>query len=324
MDVFQHISTALISPIFYPFLPGQRIDIIYLASAGLIGCYLYVLWKRQTDPKTPDSAKPKGLRAFLLPGKIYWHSSAKIDYVYLFVSKFIFVLLFAPVILSAAFISEWVGSKLLATFGPGTVHDAAGFWGWDVLYTFLIIIVVDFGIFFSHLLFHKVPLLWEFHKVHHSAEVLTPITVYRMHPVDDFLTMSFVAFLTGIFDGLCAYFVPLNAHLVIVQGVNLFLFLFYFLGYNLRHSHLWLYYGSFWGKIFISPAQHQIHHSRADEHCDKNLGFIFAFWDLWAGTLYLPKRKEDLKLGLRGNESKEYNTPLTLLILPFKKVCRLR
>ena len=44
------------------------------------------------------------------------------------------------------------------------------------------------AIFVAHYLQHRVPVFWEFHKVHHSAQVLTPITLYRMHPIDDMLT----------------------------------------------------------------------------------------------------------------------------------------
>ena len=47
-----------------------------------------------------------------------------------------------------------------------------------------IFLAADFGFFFGHYLGHKVPLLWEFHKVHHSAEVLSPLTNYRFHPLD--------------------------------------------------------------------------------------------------------------------------------------------
>ncbi|MEM9145890.1 MAG: sterol desaturase family protein, partial [Pseudomonadota bacterium] len=63
-------------------------------------------------------------------------------------------------------------------------------------------------------------------------------------------------------------------------------------------SHVWLSYGPVLEHVFISPAQHQIHHSRAVRHHNKNYGEIFAFWDWMFGTLYVPKRHEVLEFGL--------------------------
>ena len=68
-------------------------------------------------------------------------------------------------------------------------------------------------------------------------------------------------------------------------GMNIFACLFMLLGSNLRHTHLWIDYGPRLSRILISPAQHQIHHSADPRHFDKNIGFIFAFWDDLFGTL---------------------------------------
>ena len=43
----------------------------------------------------------------------------------------------------------------------------------------------DFGVFAAHALQHRVPLLWAFHKVHHTTTALTPLSALRAHPVDD-------------------------------------------------------------------------------------------------------------------------------------------
>ena len=42
------------------------------------------------------------------------------------------------------------------------------------------------------------PFLWEFHKVHHSAEVLNPITGFRSHPVDQVLDAVVMGAMTGL------------------------------------------------------------------------------------------------------------------------------
>ena len=42
----------------------------------------------------------------------------------------------------------------------------------------------DFSKFFIHRFMHKWPILWSIHKVHHSATTLTPMTVFRTHPLE--------------------------------------------------------------------------------------------------------------------------------------------
>ena len=53
---------------------------------------------------------------------------------------------------------------------------------------------MDAALWFTHWLFHVVPELWEFHKVHHSAEVMTPITAARMHPVEEIVDQTLELF----------------------------------------------------------------------------------------------------------------------------------
>jgi sterol desaturase/sphingolipid hydroxylase (fatty acid hydroxylase superfamily) len=169
---------------------------------------------------------------------------------------------------------------------------------------------------------HKSPLLWEFHKVHHSAEVLNPITVYRMHPLDDILTMIVGGCLLGGADALLRFFITPDGYPYMLYGLSIVTFLFYLFGYNLRHSHVWVSYGERMSNIFISPAQHQIHHSKARRHWDKNYGFIFAFWDRMFGSLYVPRGFEQIEFGIGNGEEREFSSVLRLYLVPFRNVFR--
>ena len=51
-----------------------------------------------------------------------------------------------------------------------------------LLYTVLFFVAYDFGRFVAHSALHDVPVLWEFHKPHHTAEVLTPMTAFSAVP----------------------------------------------------------------------------------------------------------------------------------------------
>ena len=101
-----------------------------------------------------------------------------------------------------------------------------------------------------------------------------------------------------------------------IFGINAGLLIFYVAGYNLRHSHIWLSYSPALSHLLISPAQHQIHHSLNPKHYDKNFGFIFAFWDWSAKTLYVPREREELSFGLSGGEHREFDGLIALYLRP--------
>src|SRR5712692_6347813 len=145
---------------------------------------------------------------------------------------------------------------------------------------------------------HRIPALWEFHKVHHSAEVLTPITFYRSHPVDMLGQTVAEALASGIVTSVFLYVFGPSLTLTTILGVNAFRFAFYLFGANLRHSHICLSFGSMIEHLVISPAQHQIHHSADPKHFNRNYGSEFAIWDWVFGSLYCARREERITLGL--------------------------
>ena len=314
MEQLSEIFDALVAPFLIPFSPDQRIYLVYLVTAFALA---YLVFAAARDRGAPE-AQGSLLRQ-IFPKRIYAHRSAWTDYKYFVVNKLAYPVLFAPLVIGAAAATEWSGALLAALWGP----EGPGFGSGPAslaLMTLSLLLALDFGVFITHYFQHKVPALWEFHKVHHSAEVLTPITVYRMHPVDTLFTTSVTGLLTGALHGLFAYLYAEVPGVVAVFGLNVGVFAFYLLGYNLRHSHVWLPYPGWLSHLLISPAQHQIHHSSAPRHFDKNLGFIFAFWDWLAGTLYVPRAQEALEFGLYRGEHRAYDGVLALYLLPLKKL----
>ena len=134
----------------------------------------------------------------------------------------------------------------------------------------------DFAAYGIHVAQHRIPILWEFHKVHHSAEVMHPLTNYREHPVDNVL----YAVGHGVTLGLCAVLADALLGYIPTEpgplGVGITAFIFNVLGYNLRHSHIWLRWPGALSMAFGSPAHHQVHHSCHPDHIDKNFGFYAA------------------------------------------------
>jgi sterol desaturase/sphingolipid hydroxylase (fatty acid hydroxylase superfamily) len=288
---------------------------ISLSSALAIALLVYVLRRNRTE-----SSGLRGFVAFCFPSRVYSSASSRLDFKYLLINTLIFGGLIAPVVLTSAGSAQATLSLLIKTWGIPEAPLQQSIVT-DLGVTVGIVMAADVGFFVSHYLQHRIPFLWEFHKVHHSAEVLHPVTAYRSHPVDEVIKTTFVAGATGVVLGLSAYFVGQPVDGITVLGVNLFVLIFSIAGSHLRHSHVWLSYG--WlDQVFVSPAMHQIHHSCAPRHFDKNLGGFFTIWDRLAGTLYLPSKSECFPLGLEREEHQEYTSVLRLYLLPFAKVAK--
>jgi sterol desaturase/sphingolipid hydroxylase (fatty acid hydroxylase superfamily) len=295
--------------------PRNRWFVAYLGTSLLLA---YVIYRSQArhDPEI----RAEGFFGFAFPKDVYGHRSAKVDYWFYVINRLLFLGIFAALALSSQ-ASFAATAKLagLVLSGPLLDVPVAG----PLVTTIVWVLAVDFGLWLAHYLFHRVPVLWEFHKVHHSAEVLTPFTAGRVHPVDDGVSYLLAGLFGGMAGGLCqALFGPAALMMSVLQ-LNIVLFLFYMFGFHLRHSHVWLPYTGWLGRVLVSPAHHQVHHSSAERHWDRNMGFIFAIWDWMFGTLHVPAAKrEDFALGI-GGEEREFSSVWRLYALPFVKGWRL-
>lgn len=276
----------------------QRIFWLYLAGSALIAS-LY-LWF--------NPAHRKGV----LSRRLWWHASARLDYLYFFVSALIKLFVLLPLLFGAEAVALAVVSWLQESFG----YVSPLRWEKSLIvacYTLALFLASDFTRYWLHRLMHEVPLLWRFHRVHHSAEVLTPITFYRVHPVENLLFGMRYALSAGAVTGLFVYLFGARLGVVEFFGVNLFVFLFSLLGSNLRHSHLPVRFGKVLEKWAVSPYMHQYHHSV--EGSRKNYGGALALWDRLFGTLHIEKGRE-LSFGI--NEKGVHYSVFSLLFEPFK------
>ncbi len=68
---------------------------------------------------------------------------------------------------------------------------------------------------------------------------------------------------------------------------------------HLQHSHIWISCPGLAGRIFMSPAHHQIHHSADPIHFNRNFGSCLSVWDWVFGTLHQPApRREAQSFGV--------------------------
>ncbi|WP_404364939.1 sterol desaturase family protein [Marinobacter sp.] len=291
--LLSHIQTLL----GYPLDSGKRVYVFYLL--GSLAMVLLVMALRLLSRDRNGAA---GIwKAFASPG-IWFHPSARLDYQLLAINPLIrtFFLGFVgislvPVALATSnFLERWAGS--LSLDWPGLQITAA--------YTLVLFVADDFTRFLLHYLMHKLPWLWSIHRLHHSAEVMTPFTVYRIHPLESLLYSLRMVITQGLVLGLFFFAVGMNLSVWEIAGANAFTYLFNLAGANLRHSHVWISWGPWLERIFISPAQHQIHHSSDPRHFDRNMGAFLAVWDGLFHTLLVARGEQVSGYGLsRGKPS---------------------
>lgn len=245
---------------------------------------------------------------------LWFSKSARTDYLYFVVIFVLKAFVILPLLFSATEIALGTALFLESLFGYRTIPDISR-GTVALLYTAALFIAGDLSRYWLHRLMHTIPLLWRFHKVHHSATRLTPLSFYRIHPLESFLFGLRYAFVAGAVTGIFLYFFKANVHLADILGVNAFLFTAHILGDNLRHSHIPLAYPAWLERILISPRQHQVHHARDMKLQNSNYGGVLAIWDRLFDTLRLSKDSGAFYFGY----TKKHFTPWQLLTLPFHK-----
>jgi sterol desaturase/sphingolipid hydroxylase (fatty acid hydroxylase superfamily)/creatinine amidohydrolase/Fe(II)-dependent formamide hydrolase-like protein len=317
MEILQTIALSSLAQWLALILPSQRIFILYLLMAAILAFVSYLSLRALDVGERPENAE-KGFLRYLFDKDVLTHKSSVQDYKYFIINGLIYYGIVSQLLVGMHTFSNVFIDGLTFAFGPVDVpfFDVTPFS--VVIYTVIAVLFFDFAVFILHYLHHRIPLLWEFHKVHHSAEVLNPITLYRMHPVDLFLTGLGVAVLSGLAFAMFFYLTGKELSPYTLFNLNIVVFVFYLAGYNLRHSHIWLNYPAWLSRIFVSPAQHQIHHSSDPKRFDKNMGLIFSFWDGLFGTLYIPRTFEKLKFGLSRVEQNPFISVRDLYLMPVR------
>jgi sterol desaturase/sphingolipid hydroxylase (fatty acid hydroxylase superfamily) len=234
----------------------------------------------------------------LFPRKL-WQSPSSLADVWFFAFNFFLAgVLLGWAIVSYHLVSSTVGSSLAGALGalpPAPLPKPVAI----ALLTLALFLAYELGYWIDHYLAHNIPFLWEFHKVHHQAEVLTPLTNFRVHPVDSIVFYNIQAVVMGITGGLVNYGLGEPVQPFTIAGSNVLVLTFTYLVGHLQHSHFWIVFTGVWGRLFLSPAHHQIHHSTNPMHFNKNLGACLGIWDWLFGTLHVPGRKrEKLNFGV--------------------------
>ncbi len=168
------------------------------------------------------------------------------------------------------------------------------------------ILFFDFAIWLQHLITHKVPLLWRFHRVHHADRDIDVTTATRFHPVEIALSMLLKI---GLVYLLGAPALGMVLFEIILNGTAMF---------NHANMRLPLWLDALLRRILVTPDMHRVHHSCLRHEHDSNYGFALSVWDRLFGTYVAqPERGHDgMTVGLQWQDER----PLQLgwsLMLPF-------
>ncbi len=296
--------------LLYSFLePTERLFWMYLLGALCISILMGIRHKKNITWSS--------LFNYVFQSRTWQHPSSLLDYK-IFISKIWIRLIFGGSSLMTSWgIAVWVTQFCNQVFS-GYPNFSLPHMTIMILYTFTLFMLWDLSRFLTHLAFHRISFLWEFHKVHHSATVLTPMTLYRTHPIEAMFFRLQSVLVTGCLSGLFFYLFQERARTLDILGINVFGFIFSLLGSNLRHSHIMLSYGKTLEKYLISPAQHQLHHSLLLKHQETNFGTWLSIWDRILGTLSIVNTKVSMKFGL---PKKEINYDSTNLLATLWQPC---
>lgn len=169
------------------------------------------------------------------------------------------------------------------------------------------ILILDLAIWAQHLITHRVPLLWRFHRVHHADRDMDVTTAIRFHPVEIAASMLVKI---GLVYALGPSALAVLLFEILLNGTSLF-----------NHANIAL---PDWADravrlILVTPDMHRVHHSVVRAEHDSNFGFALSVWDRIFGT-YRPQPlagHDAMQVGLEWQDEKPARLGWSLR-LPFR------
>jgi sterol desaturase/sphingolipid hydroxylase (fatty acid hydroxylase superfamily) len=316
---FSTIARQVAGAVYGAVLPDARSSLHwpFLLLTVVLAVAIFLVRGGRGAKGMDGKERPCGLVEYLLPRGIYLHPSARVDIgLYLLDRALLPVWSIVLLGLLAPKLEQTTIATLQFCFGASPKLQICT--AWKLCYGLVTLLLVDMGFFFYHLIMHKTRIGWAIHKVHHSAEVLTPLTRMREHFLEAPIEAAFTGAGLVLSSGLFAYLFGAPITEITVMNVGIFFFL-YALNGNFRHYHVSLRYPRWLEYWLQSPGMHHTHHSYLRQHWDTNLGLVTSVWDRLFGTLYIAEADEATPWGLGPVEQANYRTLSQNLAAPFRE-----
>ena len=215
-------------------------------------------------------------------------------------------------------ILDTVLSRLASPFVALAIAALAGTQNWGLfnilslpiaLEIILCMALLDMAIYWQHVAFHKIPVLWSLHKVHHVDRDIDASTGVRFHPIEIVLSMIYKALIILI---LGAPLIAVFLFEVILNASAIF-----------NHANLKLpkRVDQFVRFFFVTPDMHRVHHSIIQRETNSNYGFNLSLWDRIFQS-YIPQPQmghQGMIIGLESHQSDKPSSLWWSLTLPFHK-----
>lgn len=207
-----------------------------------------------------------------------------LDGFYMFFNFFIFAIVISGVykMLGLFFGEIGLTAKSLALI------DISQWAPWLQLLIFFIIL--DFVQWFTHVLLHKYPILWRFHKVHHSVKEMGFAAHLRYHWMENIFYKPLKTFGVMIIGG----FEPEQAYIIHFITIAIG---------HINHANIKITYGPL-KYIFNNPVMHLYHHAYVvpEGKYGMNYGISLSLWDYIFKTNYIPEDSGTVEIGFEGED----------------------
>lgn len=152
----------------------------------------------------------------------------------------------------------------------------------------LAVVLLDFAIYLQHLVFHRVPILWRLHRMHHADQDIDVTTGTRFHPIEILISMWIKI---GLVVALGISPLAVVIFEIVLNGSAMF---------NHSNAKLSVKVDRVLRTVVVTPDMHRVHHSVITRETHSNFGFFLSVWDRWLGT-YIAQPKEGhekVKIGI--------------------------
>jgi len=204
--------------------------------------------------------------------------------------------IFYPALLAVSSMVEKKGWGLLGLINISTPLEKV-----------LALILLDYTLYWWHVLNHKVKFFWRFHLVHHTDLEMDVSTASRFHFGELILSVGF------------------RIGQIIIIGVDPITLIVFettvTFAAQFHHSNikLPLVFEQIINKIFVTPRMHAIHHSLVKDETNSNYSAIFSLWDRMGKSLHLNVPQDFISIGVPNYQDEDEVTFLKLILMPLKK-----
>jgi len=213
---------------------------------------------------------------------------------------------------AVVFLLNWTLSSMTAILALAVSLQPPAFakgLGWPMSLQIIAgMVILDFSAgYLAHRALHLFPILWRFHRVHHSDEFVDVTTTYRTHPVETVWRFLFVIVPVWVI-GIPALAVVIQRLVSATNGI-------------LEHGNirLWRPLDRVLSLVWVTPNVHKIHHSRELEETNSNYGNVLTIYDRIFRTFTPSDRVESVVYGLNDADPARVGSFRGLVSMPFQQ-----